>query len=263
VPGPPPVPNNLRVLRGNPSRRPIYPEPQPAQPTDVPEPPPFLTGYAADEWWRTAPELHRLKLLTVLDVQVLAVYCIAYARWRTAEGALARMAERDAQTSGLLIKSQGGDAMQNPLVGIARRAAADMVRFAGEFGMSPAARARISGLRRWISSQSNNAGCPWPAAMRSKRSGRRPAGLRDPRANSEVVAETGGGQTSRGPRLGCGCLTCSRSFTFSRTSSAVRRKNPAISADDIPRSSESFKKNRSALSHELPMSFTIVGRKQG
>ena len=141
---------DLRVLRGNPSRRPIYPEPQPAQPTDVPEPPPFLTGYAADEWWRTAPELHRLKLLTVLDVQVLAVYCIAYARWRTAEGALAHMAERDAQTSGLLIKSQGGDAMQNPLVGIARRAAADMVRFAGEFGMSPAARARISGLRRWI-----------------------------------------------------------------------------------------------------------------
>jgi phage terminase small subunit len=112
VPGPPPVPNNLRVLRGNPSRRPIYPEPQPAQPTDVPEPPPFLTGYAADEWWRTAPELHRLKLLTVLDVQVLAVYCIAYARWRTAEGALARMAERDAQTSGLLIKSQGGDRTQ-------------------------------------------------------------------------------------------------------------------------------------------------------
>jgi hypothetical protein len=56
------------------------------------------------------------------------------------------------------------------------------------------------GLRRRISSQSNNAGCPW----QTKRSGRRPAGLRDPSASSEVVAETGGGQTSRGPRLGCG-----------------------------------------------------------
>ena len=43
-----------------------------------------------------------------------------------------------------------------------------------------------------------------PAAMRPKRSGRRPAGLRDPSTNSEVVAETGGDQTSRGPRLGCG-----------------------------------------------------------
>ena len=35
-----------------------------------------------------------------------------------------------------------------------------------------------------ISSQLNNAGCPWPAAMRPKRS------LRDPSTNSEVVAET-------------------------------------------------------------------------
>jgi len=62
-------------------------------------------------------------------------------------------------------------------------------------------------LRRRISSQSNNTGCPWPAAMRPKRSGRRPAGLRDPGANSEVVAETGGDQTSRGPRLGCARVT--------------------------------------------------------
>ena len=59
------------------------------------------------------------------------------------------------------------------------------------------------GLRKRISSQSNNAGCPWPAAMRPKRSGRRPSGLRDPRTNSGVVGETGGDQTSR-PRLGCG-----------------------------------------------------------
>jgi hypothetical protein len=42
------------------------------------------------------------------------------------------------------------------------------------------------------------------------------------------------------------------SFAFSCTSSAVRRKNRAISANDIPRSSESFKKNRSALAHGSP-----------
>jgi hypothetical protein len=98
-------------------------------------------------------------------------------------------------------------------------------------------------LRRPISSQSNNAGCPWPTAMRSNR---------DPSANS--VAETGGGQTSRGPRPRLRPTDLFKSFPFSRTSSAVRRKNPAISANDIPRSSESFKKNRSALAHGLPMS---------
>src|SRR5262249_49054051 len=93
--------------------------------------------------------------------------------------------------------------------------------------------------------------------MRPKRSGRRPAGLRDPSTNSEVVAETGGGQTSRGPRLGCDRLTCS---TFSRTSSAVLPKNPAISANDIPRRSESSKKNRSAFAHELPLSAPLGDR---
>jgi P27 family predicted phage terminase small subunit len=144
MPGPPPTPNVVKLLRGNPGKRRVGAEPEPQIPESVPEPPPFLTGYAADEWWRVAPELHRLRLLTIADVMRFAAYCQAYAHWRTAEEALARMGERDQATSGLLIKTSSGDATQNPLVGIARRAAADMVRFAGEFGMSPAARARIS-----------------------------------------------------------------------------------------------------------------------
>jgi hypothetical protein len=81
------------------------------------------------------------------------------------------------------------------------------------------------GLRRRISSQLNNAGCPWPAAMRPKRSGRRRAGLRNPSTNSDVVAKTGGGQTSRGPRLGCGRLTCS---SFSLSPAPHPRSGPKI-----------------------------------
>jgi P27 family predicted phage terminase small subunit len=145
MPGPRPIPTHLKLLRGNPGHQKLNKdEPQPQVPAEVPEPPRFLSGYAADEWWRVAPELHRLGLLTVLDVGAFAAYCVAYAHWRTAEEALAEMAKRDATTSGLLIKTSSGDAAQNPVVGIARRAAADMVRFASDFGMSPAARARIS-----------------------------------------------------------------------------------------------------------------------
>ena len=58
----PPVPFPLQVLRGNPSKRPLRPEPQPEQSIDVPEPPAFITGYAADEWRVVAPELPRLGL---------------------------------------------------------------------------------------------------------------------------------------------------------------------------------------------------------
>lgn len=68
----PPVPFPLKLLRGNPGKRPMRPEPQPQIAADVPEPPSFITGYAADEWWRTAPELHRLGLLTRIDVPALA-----------------------------------------------------------------------------------------------------------------------------------------------------------------------------------------------
>ncbi|QIG97772.1 MULTISPECIES: phage terminase small subunit P27 family [Bradyrhizobium] len=133
-------------------------EPQPEQLPDVPEPPPFITGYAADEWWRTAPELHRLGLLTVVDIPALATYCHAFGQWRLASEALARMQSGDPVMHGLIIKSKIGDAVQNPLVSIVRKHAGDVVRFAAEFGLTPAARSRISAGIHGDNSQSKFAG---------------------------------------------------------------------------------------------------------
>jgi P27 family predicted phage terminase small subunit len=144
MPGPRPLPTNLHVLRGNPSKKPIRPEPQPTRPAEMPDAPSFLVGYACDEWRRVVPELHRLGLLTVLDVAPLAAYCRAYHTWRTAIEALHDMAKRDPVAAGLMVKSGSGGPMQNPLVLTARQAANDMVRYAGEFGMTAAARARIA-----------------------------------------------------------------------------------------------------------------------
>jgi P27 family predicted phage terminase small subunit len=109
-----------------------------------PEPPPFLNTYAQDEWWMVAPPLHRLGLLTVVDVASLAAYCQAYGHWRTAEEALARMADRDEHMHGLPIKTVDGNARRNPLVKIASDAAEDMLRFANEFGLTPVARERLA-----------------------------------------------------------------------------------------------------------------------
>lgn len=83
--------------------------------------------------------------MTELDRGVLAAYCQSYGRWVQAERALARMA--DEQSDGdqaLTIVTHNGTAMQNPLIGIANKAKADMVRFAIEFGMSPSARSRVN-----------------------------------------------------------------------------------------------------------------------
>jgi P27 family predicted phage terminase small subunit len=141
-----PTPTYLRLLQGNPQKRPMPKnEPQPEITADVPEPPPFVTGYASDEYWRIAPGLHAMGLLTIVDVAPLAGYCCAYARWREAEEALARMRDKDPVMSGLMIKSRTGEAASNPLVNIARKAMLDMVRISAEFGFTPAARSRIDG----------------------------------------------------------------------------------------------------------------------
>jgi P27 family predicted phage terminase small subunit len=45
---------------------------------------------------------------------------------------------------GLLVKTTDGNARRNPLLKIAADAAEDMLRFAGEFGLTPVARTRLA-----------------------------------------------------------------------------------------------------------------------
>jgi P27 family predicted phage terminase small subunit len=104
--------------------------------------PPY--GVAYDPKWRAYADVNKNRGKLLVDENPLAAYCQAYARWVTAEASLAKMAERDLLTNGLMIKTTGGNAIQNPLVGTANKAASDMVRYATEFGFTPAARARIA-----------------------------------------------------------------------------------------------------------------------
>jgi len=82
--GPPPKPTYLRILEGNPSKRPLNRnEPQPP-PVETLDPPDYLGGHAATEWCRIVPGLSAMRLLTIADIPALAAYCVAYARWREA-----------------------------------------------------------------------------------------------------------------------------------------------------------------------------------
>jgi P27 family predicted phage terminase small subunit len=140
-----PIPTHLKILRGNPGKQKINSdEPQPELTAEVPNPPAFVSGYAADEWWIVATELHRMGLLSKIDIPLLAAYCYSFGQWRKAAEALAKMEANDPIMSGLIIKTKYGDAAVNPLSSIARKHAGDMVRFAAEFGLSPAGRTRIS-----------------------------------------------------------------------------------------------------------------------
>ena len=139
--GPRPTPTHLKLIRGNPGRRPINKnEPVPPQPPKIPDPPAFLSAIAKEEWARVAPELYALHLLTTVDTAALAVYCQAYSQWRVATEMMATMA-----AGGLLIRSRAGEPTANPLIWIANSAVKTMLRSADLFGMSPAARSRING----------------------------------------------------------------------------------------------------------------------
>jgi P27 family predicted phage terminase small subunit len=146
MPGPPPVPTKIVMLRGNRGHKAkrLLSGPQPEVPPQCPEPPSFLSPLAQDEWWRTAPALHMLGLLSAIDVACFAAYCQAYAHWHEAEAALAKMAARDEIMRGLIIKSVDGNPRRNPLLKIAADAANQMLTFAAEFGLTPVARNRIA-----------------------------------------------------------------------------------------------------------------------
>ncbi|RZN12050.1 hypothetical protein CWO91_05845 [Bradyrhizobium genosp. SA-3] len=83
-------------------------------------------------------------MLTRVYVPALAAYCHAFGQWRMASEALAKMQAKDPVMNGLIIKSRYGDAAMNPLVTIVRKHAADVVRYAAEFGLTPVARSRIA-----------------------------------------------------------------------------------------------------------------------
>ena len=130
-----PKPTRIKVLTGNPGKRPLNknePRPDPA----VPACPPELGPSAQREWDRLVGDLSKFHLLTNLDRAALAAYCGAYALWAEATEAI--------QKFGSMVKSPSGYPMQSPYIAIANRQAEIMMRIASEFGFTPASRSRIS-----------------------------------------------------------------------------------------------------------------------
>jgi P27 family predicted phage terminase small subunit len=134
-----PLPTAVKRANGNPGKRRLNSkeaEPSMARPI----PPSHLSEEAEIEWERVSRELAAAGLLSLVDRSALAAYCQAYGRWVQAEAALQKMKN---EANGLVVKTKSGNIIQNPLVGVANKAMADVVRYAAEFGMTPSARSRI------------------------------------------------------------------------------------------------------------------------
>lgn len=130
-----PKPTRLKMLTGNPGKRPLNDD-EPRPDVNIPECPSELGPVAQREWHRLVSELAALRLLTNLDRAALAAYCGAYALWAEATEAI--------QKYGSMIKSPTGFPIQSPYLAIANRQAEIMMRIASEFGFTPASRSRIS-----------------------------------------------------------------------------------------------------------------------
>ena len=128
-PGPPPKPTRLRVLEGNPSKRPLHTnEPMPRQ--GAPDKPDDLSPVASEEWDRIVPELDRLGILSPLDRTMLVVYCEAVEIYTLA---LAKVRE-----SGVLIKgARGSERVKNPALQIVRDFASMIRVFGSDLGLTP------------------------------------------------------------------------------------------------------------------------------
>ena len=134
-------PLEMKLLDGNPGKQRL-PSGVPAPPDDMPDAPCHLDDYGRQEWERIADGLNVMGILRNVDQNILGAYCASYSRWRHAEEALNEF-KKGPQFGALLLKTISGNWIQNPLIGIANKAAADMVKYASEFGLTPAARASL------------------------------------------------------------------------------------------------------------------------
>jgi P27 family predicted phage terminase small subunit len=137
--GPPPEPTNLRLMRGDPSKKGVnHTEPKP--PEAAIDAPRWLPAAARDKWQELAPKLRGMGVFTVADTDALEQYVAAYVEWR----------------KHLAICLSGGDvitmhhpdgsvryAQVSPSAVLVQRHGQTMQRLAREFGMTPSARSSL------------------------------------------------------------------------------------------------------------------------
>jgi P27 family predicted phage terminase small subunit len=134
--GPNPKPTQLKILEGNPGKRPLVRTKSRLsnQKVSCPE---WLSRTAKEEWRRLAPELDRLGYLTRLDRAAFACYCSSYGHWRECQDAIDR--------HGPMYLTARGRLTERPEVQMAKQHGQMMKAFATEFGLTPNSRARMGG----------------------------------------------------------------------------------------------------------------------
>lgn len=136
--GPAPTPTALRILRGNPGKRPL-PENEPQILPKRLRPPRDLSKTAKKEWNRLVPELSALGLIGEVDRTALIAYVEYWDAWCTAMAHVKK--------TGLVGIDSKKKIKINPYFKVGNIAFQRVKEMLIEFGLTPAARARIGQFR--------------------------------------------------------------------------------------------------------------------
>lgn len=129
------MPTALKILRGNPGKRPVN-SAEPTHPTlDLAVPPELVDPKAQAEWSRVAAMLAARGQVTTVDRAVLIGYCLKYAQWHALE--------LEAAKHPFIVRSPSGYPMPNPALGMANKAFALLLKAAAELGITPSSRSRV------------------------------------------------------------------------------------------------------------------------
>jgi P27 family predicted phage terminase small subunit len=151
--GPLPKPTVLKLLANNPGKRPLNLADGVNPRVEIPTMPRHLGKAASKEWKRITPLLEELGLISGLDVAALGLYCQAVGRLvelETAFNAKVRakvatgMDYAEAVYECSYATAPSGYAQQSVLVQLIRSHREEVNRYLAHFGLSPAARARVT-----------------------------------------------------------------------------------------------------------------------
>lgn len=152
-------PVNVHMLRGNPSKKSAASllDGELRPPVEIPSCPKHLNEEAKREWRRISRHLEALGLISQIDRAALAAYCSTWADYVWAERRIAELNGADSTRStpqgkavdktgerGRIWDTPSGYKQISVPMQIRNRALEMMAKFLAEFGMSPAARSRVT-----------------------------------------------------------------------------------------------------------------------
>lgn len=135
-PGPKPLPSNVHLLNGNPSKKSNAQLAHELKPdVFLPDPPDHLDDRAKEEWRAVGPELVRLGLISRIDATGFAIACSLYAKVQVADEKL-----RELGPDKWIITTPSGYQQESVWLQIFKSCTEKLRPYLSEYARTPSAR---------------------------------------------------------------------------------------------------------------------------